>query len=285
MEVQMTLEQSDVPDQPEPASSFRKTCRAFAAAILLLVAAQPRSKGSLVIAGGGSLPQEVKDRFLELAGGPSAKIVLIPTASEDADDPEKTVSHFWSETRAQFVEILHTRDRAQANDPNFLRPLTTARGVWIPGGKQAWFSEAYAGTRVETELKGVLERGGVVGGTSAGAAVIPTVSIQQGNPFATTGTGLGLPPFEKIIVDQHFTKRNREERLLKVLENQPEFTGLGIDEGTAVIVEPHRAYVLGNESVHYYPPRSAGTSVSRTIFKAGEEIPMPLMDRAETRAP
>ena len=153
--------------------------------------ASPREApvGSLVIVGGGKVPTAVWDRFVELAGGDNARLVVIPTASEDADagplHPGPSCP-CWSERYATrkvaSLVFLHTRRREQANDPAFVRPLTEASGVWISGGDQTRLTNAYHGTAVEREVKRVLARGGVVGGTSAGAAVMSAVMIRSGNP-------------------------------------------------------------------------------------------------------
>ena len=93
--------------------------------------------GSLVICGGGKIPDPVRDRFIELAGGPSARIVVIPTASAFADGPNvDRAIEAWKGRKVESVQLLHTRSRKQADDPEFVRPLTEATGVWIGGGKQ-----------------------------------------------------------------------------------------------------------------------------------------------------
>src|SRR5690606_10357767 len=130
--------------------------------------------GTRLVGGGGRLPDAAYARFLELAGGPRARIVLIPTASATADDPkqvEATLARWRTDHPGIEISALHTRDRAQADDPEFCAPLRAATGVWLGGGAQERLAAAYVGTRVEQELHALLARGGVVGGTSAGAAV------------------------------------------------------------------------------------------------------------------
>ncbi len=164
----------------------------------------PGTAGALVICGGGGLPESVRREFVRLAGGPKAKIVVIPTASSDADGPAAEVAEFlepWNKMGAASVVLLHTRSRAKADDPAFSRPLEDATGVWFSGGDQSRVTEVYLGTAVERALHAVLGRGGVIGGTSAGAAIMSRVMITGGREKATVGTGFGFLP--GTVVDQH----------------------------------------------------------------------------------
>lgn len=209
--------------------------------------------GALVIAGGGELPPEVPQRFVDLAGKEKALIVVIPTASEQADklasrDEEKArLAEPWRKLGVADVHILHTRSRDKANTPEFVAPLRVATGVWLEGGQQSRIADAYAGTAVELELSALLERGGVIGGTSAGAAVLTSVMIAGGNPEPRIATGLDLLP--GCVVDQHFLARGRKARLITALAKNPGLVGFGVDEGTALIVKRRKLEVLGKSSV------------------------------------
>jgi cyanophycinase len=131
-------------------------------------------RGALVICGGGSLPDAVRDRFIELAGGKESRLVVIPTASETAEatiaDPtrQERLLAPWKLKGAAEVQLLHTRSKEKANEDAFVEPLKKATGVWFGGGDQSKIAEAYLGTAVEREIVALLTRGGVVGGTSAG---------------------------------------------------------------------------------------------------------------------
>src|SRR5262249_30437995 len=150
-------------------------------------------QGTLFIVGGGSLPDDVRDEFVRLAGGPNAKLVVIPTASTAADGPDADKAlEPWKKYQPVSLTRLHTRDRKKADDPAFVKPLPEATAVWLGGGDQSKLTEAYLGTAVEKELHALLARGGVVGGTSAGAAVMSRVMITGGNPAARVGRGLGF---------------------------------------------------------------------------------------------
>ncbi len=152
--------------------------------------------GTLVLAGGGKLPDAVREAFVTLAGGKGTKLVVIPTASVTTDEPADpdTFRKPWADLGVTTVTVLHTVDRKRADDPQFVRPLTEANAVWLTGGKQSRLLEAYGGTAVEKELKAVLARGGVVGGTSAGAMAVSAPMIEGGQPEARTARGFGLLP-------------------------------------------------------------------------------------------
>jgi cyanophycinase len=236
-------------------------------------------RGSLVLVGGGKLPDAARDRFFELAGGMRAKIVVIPTASGDADGPdaEKALEP-WKSLKSASVVVLHTRDKKKADDPDFAKPLTEATGVWFGGGDQSKIMAAYLGTAVEKELHKLLERGGVIGGTSAGAAIASRMMIENGTPRANVGTGFDFLP--GFVVDQHFLKRNRADRLLGVLTEHPGMAGLGIDEATAAVVHGRRIQVLGDSYVTVLLSASKKRPASMQTLKAGDGADIIQIQRA-----
>lgn len=202
-----------------------------------------------MLVGGGKIPPEVIARFVELAGGAKARIVLLPTASESADDPKEHASlqELWRTQRNAEVVVLHTRDRERANDPAFCEPLRTATGVWIGGGVQRRIADAFLGTRVEQELMALLARGGVIGGTSAGTAIQSRTMIESGMEDPVVGTGFDFVP--GVVSDQHFLKRQRLPRLLKVLGKHPGLLGVGVDESTAAEIRGDELRVIGLSKV------------------------------------
>jgi cyanophycinase len=238
-----------------------------------LLVSRPASRGgALVICGGGGVPEPVRDRFLELAGGPRARIVVIPTAGLIADSPSvNSVLDPWKDKGVASVQLVHTRSRDQANDAGFVRPLAQATGVWFGGGRQDSIAEAYLGTEVERQLKALLERGGVIGGTSAGAAIMTRVMITGGHKRADVGQGFDF--FPGAVVDQHFLKRNRLSRLLSVLTDHPDLIGLGIDERTALVVNvrSHVLNVVGESYVVACVPGPVGHPARLEILKPGDE--------------
>jgi cyanophycinase len=210
---------------------------------------EPRQRGALVIVGGGPIPDSVRDRFMTLAGGKAAKLIIIPTASSSADrnDEEEGYLQAWRRFSPASLTLLHTRSRAMADDPSFVKPIAAATAVWLDGGDQVKLVAAYRGTAVERELKSLLERDGVIGGTSAGAAAMSEVMIEEGNPKPKVGRGFGF--ITNAVVDQHFLRRNRIDRLLAVLSERPELIGIGIDEGTAFVLQGNTWSVVGRSYV------------------------------------
>jgi cyanophycinase len=221
----------------------------FATLTLGVRAEEPATPGSLVIVGGGGIPDSVRAKFMTLAGGKAARMVIIPTASSAADSKEEEEGYLepWRKYTPARLTLLHSRSREQANDPVFTKPITEATGVWFDGGDQVKLVEPYRGTAVEREFKALLKRGGVIGGTSAGAAVMSDVMIEGGNPIASVGRGFGF--ISNAVCDQHFLRRSRVNRLLGVLAERPHLIGLGIDEGTAFVLEGDKWSVLGRSYV------------------------------------
>jgi cyanophycinase len=225
--------------------------------------------GSLVIVGGGFLPDTIRERFLELAGGKKGRLVVIPTASRWVSQTRVSRSFkYWKAQGLASVSLLHTLDPKEADDPSFVRPLKEATAAWLGGGDQSRLAKAYHGTAVEKELQRLLARGGVIGGTSAGAAVMSAIMITGGNPQARVGQGFDLLP--NLVIDQHFQNRKRLKRLLGVLADHPRCLGLGIDEKTAVVLQGHTLTVLGKANVSVCLPPTEGYEDNVKLLKSGE---------------
>jgi cyanophycinase len=245
-------------------------------ALLLLAApgfaaAPPVARtGALVIVGGGPLPVAVERRFIDLAGGKKARLIVIPTASitADAADAQTRFLERWRKHGLASVTLVHTRRRAEADTDAFVRPLREATGIWLSGGDQSRLTAAYRGTAVERELKRLVSRGGVVGGTSAGAAVLSTVMIARGRREAELSTGLGL--LTDLVVDQHFLRRDRVDRLLSVLADKPHLIGLGIDESTATIIQGRSMEVVGESYVLAIVP--GGKMPRIRVLRSGDRL-------------
>ncbi|WP_165064805.1 cyanophycinase [Paludisphaera rhizosphaerae] len=230
--------------------------------------------GHLVICGGGGLPDAVRGKFVELAGGPKARIVVVPTASEDADADGPALDEFlapWRKHGAASVKLLHTRSRAEADKPEFVAALDDADAVWFSGGDQSRVTDAYLGTATDAAFRKVLARGGVLGGTSAGAALMTRVMITGGTEKASVGTGFGFLP--GVVVDQHALRRSRLNRLLGVLGDHPEVAaGVAIDESTALIVDlgAKRWEVGGASYVVVLKPSKAAAPLRIDVLHAGQ---------------
>jgi cyanophycinase len=230
-----------------------------------------RIDGALVIAGGGGLPDAVFEEFIKLAGSADSHIVVIPTASTRADsgDSSDTIE-IWKQRGASTVAVLHTRDRDVANKNEFIAPLKKATGVWFGGGSQSRITDVYLGTAVEGELWLLLKRGGVIGGSSAGAAIMTEVMIAGGNPIARTTKGFGFLP--GAVADQHFLRRNRVNRLIGVLQDHPGLVGFGIDEGTAIVVTGSRVRAVGRSYVTVLVSASQQHALYVKMLEDGEEV-------------
>lgn len=214
---------------------------------------RPRKPKGIVFAHGGG-PDVPLDEFAALCRerGP---LVLIPTANESADraHTREQLREPWLRRGLRDVVVLHARDRDEALVDGFVAPLRSASCAWLSGGRQGRLEDRYVGTPVEQELHAMLRRGGVVGGSSAGSAILSRVMIHHGNPDPVEGTGFGILP--GIIVDQHFLARQREPRLVAMLERHPELVGFGIDEATALVVQGDRFRVVGDSVVRRCTPQ------------------------------
>jgi cyanophycinase len=241
--------------------------------------------GALVIAGGGTLPAEIVDRFLQLGGGPEARLAVVTTASMYAGTDEMDARMtFWREKRPAQFHVVHTRSRDEANDPAFAPELDQATAVWFIGGNQNWLTEAYLGTLAERRFHDVIRRGGVIGGTSAGAAIMSRVMIAGGRETPRLATGFGFAP--GLIVDQHFRKRNRQARLIEALRAQPGRIGVGIDEGTALVIHGTTAEVVGVSDVTSTLAEGAGRSSRTESLVPGKSADLAVLSRAAmTRLP
>lgn len=212
--------------------------------------------GSLVIVGGGRLDSEILERFLDLAGGADAPIVVIPTAGGGEHyDQYYPGLRLFKAAGATNLTVLHTTDPAVADTEAFVQPLLEARGVWFPGGRQWRLADAYLGTKVHDELWALLGRGGVIGGSSAGATIQGSYLARGDTATNTVMMGdheVGLGFLRNVAIDQHLLRRNRQFDLLEVITARPELLGIGLDENTAIIVQGDEFEVIGASYVVVY---------------------------------
>lgn len=244
--------------------------------------------GALVIAGGSGLGDEIFAAFRQLAGFGPASVVVIPTASDraDRDDYDQTLIRQWKARGFEWVTVLHTRDREEADTEAFTSAISRADAVWFGGGQQSRLAQSYLGTRVETELHRLLDRGGVIGGSSAGAAIQSRVMIAGGNPEARVAEGIDL--LRGSVVDQHFSERSRQPRLRGVVEARPGLLGLGIDERTALVVRVRDGRVVGEvvggAGVHLMTADGSG-EVREESFAPGDRLDVVTGERIGATAP
>ena len=230
-------------------------------ATLERLAGQPATlgpaKGSLIIVGGGGMPKVIFDRFFEAAGGRDAKLVVVPTAGSGAEYDESTSSvKMFKKAGATNVHLLHTRDTKVADSEEFVAVLRDARAVWFGGGRQWRLADAYLGTNTEAAFHDVLKRGGVIGGSSAGATIQASYLVRgapEGNQIMMSpGHEQGFAYIRNSAIDQHLLARKRENDMLPVIRKHPHLLGIGIDESTALYVRGNTAEVIGKSKVLFY---------------------------------
>ena len=229
-------------------------------------------KGALVIVGGGTMGPELWNRFIDLAGGPAAaSIVIIPTAGDDSSanstprEKEKLLS-----LGVKNITVLHTRDPKVANQESFVAPLRNATGVWFVGGRHWRLADSYLNTLAHKEFNAVLSRGGVIGGTSAGATILGSFMVRgdtKGNSIMIGDHTQGLDFMHNVTIDQHFLRRNRQFDLIEVIKARPELLGIAIDESTAIVVQQNTFDVIGNSYVGIY---EAGQIAKSTKYPLGQ---------------
>jgi cyanophycinase len=217
-------------------------------------AQQEPSKGHLVLIGGGEKPPEAMRKFVELAGGPSAPIVVIPTASAEPDTGEYYIE-LLGEYGCTNVTPLEIRTKDDAGRAEYVAAAKNARGVFFSGGVQSRILDALEDTPVLDAIREAFDNGAVIGGTSAGTACQSPLMITGDGDFTVIQGGAvelrdGLDLFRGVIVDQHFIARQRFNRLMSVTLENPELLGVGIDEATAVWARPDGTFeVIGRSSV------------------------------------
>ena len=275
-------------------------CASHAPALPQPAAGTPR--GTLQIVGGGQQPPELVQQFVDLAGGAGqARILVFAMASAagqrsgdaKADDLRHHGAH------AQNVWIT----REQADTDSIAALVQSATGIWFGGGDQNRLARVLRGTRVEAAIRRRYHNGAVVGGTSAGAAVLSAVMITGSerrpggarrdtvNDFITIDRDnividSGFALLAHAIVDQHFVRRRRHNRLLSlVLEREPHL-GVGVDESTALIVHPDgRWTVAGASVVVIYDARSAAITGPRAAVLGAANLRMHVLPAGSTFEP
>jgi cyanophycinase len=244
-------------------------------------------KGSLVIVGGAMQDRAIVQRFVELAGGTEAPIVIIPTAGEADDDYHQYWSGLglWRDNGAKNLTVLHTRDRKVANSEAFVKPLREARGVFFAGGRQWRLADSYLDTLTHKELAAVLNRGGVIGGSSAGASILASFMVRGDTKSNEKMIGdhiVGFGFLKSSAIDQHLLRRNRQFDMLEVIDKHPDLLGIGIDEDTAIVVTGDQFDVIGKSYVVVYSNKPVVGANGRFYFMgAGDRFNM--KERQATR--
>jgi len=214
--------------------------------------------GKLIIIGGGDIPESVYDRFAQEIGGKDQLIVYIPTATDDEEwiQQGKHLLKFSDRGFTQLVTV-HTRDRSKADLPEYIDAVRKAKGIFLGGGDQVNLANAYGGTRLHKEMVALLERGGVIMGTSAGATIMGSLLIggdHRKSPQLPQTFAIGFSFMEGTAIPQHVLVRNRQFDLIPVLERHPGVWGMAIDESTAAVVVRDSIQVIGTSYLMVYDP-------------------------------
>ena len=228
------------------------------------------ARTSLLIIGGAEDKvgrSVVLRRFVRLAGGRRARVVVIPTASAFAEEAVAAYRDVFTRLGVGSVEAVDPGSRAAASDPDLVAQVDAATGVFMTGGNQLKLSQYVVGTPLGEAILRAHRRGAVVAGTSAGASIMSLFMISMGEEGVTPRqrasqltAGLGLLP--DVVVDQHFDQRARYGRLLSIVATSPNLLGLGIDEDTAAeVTDGWGLTVLGTGAVFVVDARGAVSDV------------------------
>ena len=267
----------------------------------------PGKMGALLLHGGGAINDQTFERFVQLAGGKKARIVFVPSAgfrrgwyTSDAEMVADLSNRYSSWARlaerkqVESFEFLFTDDPDDADDPKFTKPLENATGVWFSGGDQLRLNYRFVGsypqqTRFQRGLIWVMQRGGVVGGTSAGMAAIPEIMTlwderQNFEAPASVVPGHGFGLLRQAIVEQHFDARGgRLERFTALLRDSHgldqlagrrgtglNMIGLAAEEGAGLLVQGNRIEALGDANVHVFLKSTDGKAIAWHQLAPGE---------------
>lgn len=226
----------------------------FISSLLMAQTVGPKN-GKLMIVGGGSANDLIK-QFVEIAGGKEADIVVIPTAGEVESFPDDwEFKKRLEEYGAKKVTVIHTRDTKVADTEEFVKPIKSATGIWFTGGRQWRLVDAYMNTKVVKECWNLLDRGGIIGGSSAGATIQGSYLARGDTKSNTIMMGdheEGFAFVKNVAIDQHLLARNRQFDLFEIIKAKPELLGIGLDESTAILVEGNKFEVIGKSYVAIY---------------------------------
>jgi len=242
---------------------FAATLFCFAGSVFAQEPEYGPAKGTLVIQGGGSDEGTgIFETFINKAGGLGANIVVVPTAggNKNPDGSWKVYNEeqevaAWKKRGVANVHMLHTHDPKVADTEEFAKILRDANGVWFVGGRQWNIVDSYANTLTLREFHKVLERGGVIGGSSAGATIQGDYLVRG----AIAGSEIVMTPepehehgfafLRRVAIDQHINTRNRWDDIIPVIKKYPTLLGIGLSEGTAIVVTGDRFQVIGKWKV------------------------------------
>ncbi|MBW4667823.1 MAG: cyanophycinase [Cyanomargarita calcarea GSE-NOS-MK-12-04C] len=214
-------------------------------------------KGQLVIIGGAEDKEgdcQILREFVRRAGGTKAHVVIITAATELPREVGENYIRVFERLGAEEARIIDTETRKDASSSTALEAIASATGIFFTGGDQARITSILKDTEIDVAIHKRYSEGAVIGGTSAGAAVMPDVMIVEGDSETNArvetvkmGPGMGFLP--GVVIDQHFSQRGRLGRLISALLIQPAVLGFGIDENTAMVVTNGQFEVIGQGCV------------------------------------
>ena len=248
--------------------------------LLLIPSVAFAQSGALVVVGGGGTGPDIVAKTLALAGGKNAIVAVLPQSSAVADAGVSSVKMWLEAGAGEAAKIAF-------DDPNAAAALRRATLIWMPGGDQNRFMKAIEGTGLADVIRERHRAGVTVGGTSAGAAVLAEAMFTGDADLTSltsgaTVTAKGLAVWPEALIDQHFLKRQRDNRLISAVMDRPTLIGVGIDEGTAVVVQGKSLEVIGKSSVVVIDARDAkvektpagglhsGRDLKLTVLRAGQ---------------
>jgi cyanophycinase len=220
------------------------------------------ARGTVIVVGGGGMGPEVYQAFIDAAGGPDAIILDVPNAG-GADTVSPNLGQAWRANGAKNVVVLFTKDRKVADSDSFTAIIGKAGGVWFEGGRQFHLVQDYGGTKTERAFMELLDRGGVVGGSSAGASILGDFMV-RGAP-SNNNFIMDYPGYEKAFgylrnvgIDQHVVARSRLPDLAdSIVTRYPDILGISEDEGTAWVVRGDTGRIIGRNKAFVYNGKDA----------------------------
>ena len=252
-------------------------------------------KGYLVIIGGGDRSDNIMNKIIELAGGSEAEITIIPMASSEPLETAIYQKNEFEELGAHNVNYIFC-SREDADSDSIVSKLKNTTGVFFSGGDQSRLTDCLLNTKLLEAISAIYQNGGVLSGTSAGAAVMSRLMI-TGNEFLNKDSVYGFMEIRKNnieikkgfgfvtegVIDQHFIYRKRHNRLISVILENPDLVGIGIDESTSIVVYPDRTFeVLGMHQVIIYDAgNAADIKADANGFLSAQNIVMHILSEGE----
>jgi cyanophycinase len=247
-------------------------------------------KGTLLIIGGGGMTPDMGKRFFDAGGGADGYFVVLPIAVPDQAINSAREEQFIRRMGAKHVTVITQREQKDLEKPETIAVLKQATAIWFGGGRQWNFVDAYEGTKLPALFRDVLNRGGVIGGSSAGATIQGDYLIRGApagpNIMMCEGYERALGFLPGVAIDQHFSARKRFKDMTSFMAKYPQYLGIGIDESTAIVVQGSIAEILGKGKVHFYDRRKPVTDSEKDYeaYPAGTKYDLAKRQKIEKAA-